>query len=50
MKSLVFIIAAILLIGWAFGKFMWNAGEVIHVLLVMAILVLVYGMVKRRKI
>jgi hypothetical protein len=38
MNNLLYIIAVILIIGWAIGVFAYSAGGIIHVLLVIAIL------------
>jgi len=38
MNNLLYIIAVILIIGWAVGFFAYNSGSIIHVLLVIAII------------
>lgn len=38
MRSLLYIIAVILVIGWAFGFFVYSAGGLIHILLVIAVI------------
>ncbi|UKJ08545.1 lmo0937 family membrane protein [Solitalea lacus] len=38
MRSLLYIIAVLLVIGWLLGLTVWNAGNIIHVLLVIAII------------
>ncbi len=35
MNSLLYLIAIILLIGWIFGAFVYSAGGLIHILLVL---------------
>ncbi len=47
MRSLLYIIAVILVIGWAFGFFMYNAGGIIHILLVIAIISILLGIIRR---
>jgi hypothetical protein len=47
MNSLLYIIAVILLIGWALGVFMYSATGIIHVLLVIAIIALILGILRR---
>lgn len=47
MRSLLYIIAVILIIGWAFGVFFYSAGSLIHVLLVIAIIALLLGIIRR---
>lgn len=38
MRSLLYIIAVILVIGWIFGFFVYSAGGLIHILLVIAVI------------
>jgi hypothetical protein len=47
MNSLLYIIAVILVIGWALGFFMYSAGGIIHVLLVIAVISLLIGLIRR---
>jgi hypothetical protein len=47
MNSLLYIIAVILIIGWALGFFMYSAGGIIHVLLVIAVISLLIGLIRR---
>jgi uncharacterized membrane protein len=47
MNSLLYIIAVILVIGWALGFFMYSAGSIIHVLLVIAVIALLLGLIRR---
>ncbi|HEY2580855.1 MAG TPA: lmo0937 family membrane protein [Mucilaginibacter sp.] len=47
MRSLLYIIAVILIIGWALGGFYYSAGGLIHVLLVIAIIALILGVIRR---
>ena len=47
MRSLLYIIAVILVIGWAIGTFAYAAGGLIHVLLVIAIIALILGFLRR---
>jgi len=47
MNSLLYIIAVILVIGWALGFFMYSVGSIIHVLLVIAIIALLLGIIRR---
>jgi hypothetical protein len=47
MRSLLYIIAVILVIGWAIGFFAYSAGGIIHVLLVIAIIALILGVIRR---
>ncbi|MEO8885083.1 MAG: lmo0937 family membrane protein [Mucilaginibacter sp.] len=47
MRGLLYIIAVILIIGWALGFFYYSAGGIIHVLLVIAIVALLLGVIRR---
>jgi hypothetical protein len=47
MRGLLYIIAVILIIGWALGVFFYSAGSLIHVLLVIAIIALLLGIIRR---
>jgi hypothetical protein len=38
MRSLLYLIAVILVIGWAIGFFFYSAGAIIHFLLVLAVI------------
>ncbi|WP_345101023.1 lmo0937 family membrane protein [Mucilaginibacter panaciglaebae] len=47
MRGLLYIIAVILIIGWALGFFYYSAGGIIHVLLVIAVIALLLGIIRR---
>lgn len=47
MRGLLYIIAVILIIGWALGVFYYSATGLIHVLLVIAIIALLLGIIRR---
>jgi hypothetical protein len=47
MNSLLYIIAVILVIGWALGFFLYSATGIIHILLVIAVIALLLGIIKR---
>ena len=48
MRSLLYIIAVILVIGWILGFFVYpTGGSIIHVLLVIAIIALLLGVIRR---
>ena len=47
MRSLLYIIAVILVIGWAIGTFAYAASGLIHILLVIAIIAFVLGFLRR---
>ena len=46
MRSLLYIIAVILVIGWAIGVFAYSAGGLIHALLVIAVISLLIGIIR----
>jgi len=47
MNSLLYIIAVILIIGWALGVFVYSVTGLIHVLLVIAIIAIILGVIRR---
>jgi len=47
MNSLLYVIAVILVIGWAIGLFFTTIGGLIHVLLVIAIIAFLLGLIRR---
>jgi hypothetical protein len=47
MRSLLYIIAVILIIGWLLGVFYWSATGLIHILIVLAIIALLLGIIRR---
>ncbi len=44
MRSLLYIIAVIMIIGWAISVFAYSVSGLIHILLVLAVLSLIFGM------
>jgi hypothetical protein len=46
MRSLLYIVAVILIIGWAIGVFAYSASGIIHVLLVIAVIALLIGIIR----
>jgi hypothetical protein len=50
MRSILYLIAVILIVGWLLGAFVWNVGGLIHVLLVLAIISLLIGFIRRGSI
>lgn len=47
MRSILYLVAIILVIGWLLGFFVYSAGQIIHLLLVIAIIALILGVIKR---
>jgi hypothetical protein len=50
MGDLLYIIAIILIIGWAVGFFAFSAGGIIHVLLVIAIIAIIFRLIRGRRV
>ncbi|MFA5419847.1 MAG: lmo0937 family membrane protein [Bacteroidales bacterium] len=50
MGNLLYIIAIILLIGWAIGYFAYSAGEMIHILLVIALIAVLFRIISGRRV
>jgi hypothetical protein len=50
MSSLLYIVAVILVIGWAVGFFAYSAGSVIHLLLVIAIVAILFRLIQGRRV
>ena len=49
MGNLLYIIAVVLIILWALGFFAYNAGGIIHILLVIAIIAILLRVISGRK-
>jgi hypothetical protein len=47
MRSILYVIAVILVISWAIGFIGYHAGGIIHILLVIAIISLILGVIRR---
>lgn len=47
MRSLLFLVAVILVIGWLLGVFVYTAKGLIHILLVLAVISLLLGIIRR---
>ncbi|MBU2553003.1 MAG: lmo0937 family membrane protein [Bacteroidetes bacterium] len=50
MGNLLYIIAVILLIGWAVGFFAYNSGDMIHILLVIALVAVLFRLISGRRV
>jgi hypothetical protein len=46
MRSLLYLIAVILLIGWLLGVFVYSAAGLIHILIVLAIISFLLGIIR----
>jgi hypothetical protein len=49
MNYLLYVVAIILVIGWAVGYFAYSAGHVIHILLVIALVALIFQVIRGRR-
>jgi hypothetical protein len=49
MGNLLYIIAVVLIIGWLLGFFAFHAGNLIHVLLVVALIAIIFRVIQGRK-
>jgi hypothetical protein len=49
MRSILYLIAVILIIGWLLGIFVYSAGKLIHILLVLAIISLLLQLIRGRE-
>ena len=47
MRSILYLIAVILIIGWLLGFFVYSAGGLIHILIVLAVISLLIGLIRR---
>jgi hypothetical protein len=47
MNSVLYLVAVILVIGWAVGFFFMSVGGLIHILLVIAVIALLLGLIRR---
>lgn len=50
MKNLLYIIAVILVLGWAIGVFAYSASGIIHILLIIAIVAILLNVIRSGKV
>ena len=50
MSNLLYIIAFILVIGWAIGVFAYSLGGLIHILLVLAVIAIIFRLIRGRSV
>ena len=46
MRNILYLIALILVIGWAVGFFAYSAGYIIHILLVIAVIAILLAVIR----
>ncbi len=47
MRSILYIVAVLLIIGWLLGVFAYSASGLIHILIVLAVISLLLGIIRR---
>jgi hypothetical protein len=50
MGDILYILAVILIIGWIFGYFVFSAGGLIHILLVVAVVAILLRLIRGRSV
>jgi hypothetical protein len=50
MENLLYLVALILIIGWAVGFFAFHAGGIIHILLVIALIAVILRVIRGGKV
>lgn len=50
MRSLLYVFAVVLVIGWLLGFFIYNAGGLIHILLVIAVIAILLRLIGGKRI
>jgi hypothetical protein len=47
MRSILYLIAVILIIGWLLGAFVYSVGGLIHILIVLAVISLLLAIIRK---
>ncbi|HYI78454.1 MAG TPA: lmo0937 family membrane protein [Chryseolinea sp.] len=50
MSNLLYAIAVILLIAWALGFFVYSVGSIIHILLVIAVIAIIFRLIRGERV
>lgn len=50
MRSILYVVAVVMIIGWALGFFAYSAGNIIHILLVIAAISILLSVIKGGRI
>ncbi len=50
MRDLIWVLVVILLIGWVLGYFVFPLGNLIHILLVVAVIAIIYRLATGKKV
>ncbi|RPD48898.1 lmo0937 family membrane protein [Paracnuella aquatica] len=46
-RTILYGLAVLLAVGWALGTFYWSAGTWVHVVLLLAIIALLFGVIQK---
>ncbi|MCO4294654.1 lmo0937 family membrane protein [Solitalea sp. MAHUQ-68] len=46
MRSILYVLAVILVVGWLLGLTVWHAGGIIHILLVLAVISILFTLIR----
>lgn len=47
MRNILYIIAVLLVVGWVLGFFVWNGSGYVHILIILAIIALLFGLIRK---
>jgi hypothetical protein len=47
MRSILYVIAVVLIIGWILGVFVYSASGLIHILIILAVISLLLGIIRK---
>jgi Family of unknown function (DUF5670) len=47
MRAILFVLAVLMILGWVLGVFLWSLSGFIHILLILAIISLLLGIIRR---
>ena len=50
MSNILYLVAVLLIVGWLLGAVAYSAGGLIHILLVLAVISLVLGFIRRGRV
>ncbi|HEY0059561.1 MAG TPA: lmo0937 family membrane protein [Flavisolibacter sp.] len=49
MRSLLYLISVLLIVGWLLGVFYWDIGGMIHILIILAVIFLLFGLIRKAR-
>lgn len=50
MGNIMYVVAAILFIGWLLGNFVFHFGAIIHVLLIIALVITIFRVIRGKQV